>query len=43
MVEGGADCAWLVPKDSKGKLLRGSLTVKTQGLTLRQDFAARIR
>jgi hypothetical protein len=43
MVDGGAACAWPVPRGTKGKLLRGSLDVEAEGLELRKSFAVRIR
>ncbi|MGZ4398191.1 MAG: hypothetical protein ACXVY8_09335 [Gaiellaceae bacterium] len=43
MIEDGAACGWMIPKGTKGKMLRGSITVKAGGLAATKGFSARIR
>jgi hypothetical protein len=37
-----ASCSWAIPKAAKRKTLRGSITVKESGLTVRRTFATRV-
>jgi hypothetical protein len=38
-----ASCSWNVPRGSVGKLIRGTITVTSDGLTVARSFSARIR
>jgi hypothetical protein len=38
-----ATCRWLVPRRTRGLMLRGSITVRAHGDTARRAFARRVR
>lgn len=37
-----ASCAWNIPPGTAGKTIRGTITVTSQGMSVRKSFAARI-
>jgi hypothetical protein len=39
---GIATCAWRLPKSSKAKTIRGTITITAQGATLKKGFSAKI-
>ncbi len=43
VANGVAVCAWTLPRNARGKTIRGSVTVSSQGLTASRSFTARIR
>jgi hypothetical protein len=42
LVNGVSACVWQLPKTAKGKTIRGTITVSTQGAKLKRSFSARI-
>ncbi len=42
VANGIATCVWKTPKIAKGKLIRGTITLKVQGVTLARPFVAKL-
>ncbi len=40
---GVATCVWAIPKNAKGKTVRGSITLLVEGAQLKRSFSAKIR
>jgi hypothetical protein len=38
-----ATCRWIVPRRTRGLMLRGSITVRAHGDTARRSFSRRVR
>jgi hypothetical protein len=43
VVKADPRCAWAIPKDARGKLMRGTMTVSQDGLQVSRAFSARVR
>jgi hypothetical protein len=42
VANGVASCVWRIPKTAKGKTIRGTITLKVQGVQVTRPFSARI-
>jgi len=42
VLSGHASCTWVVPKNTKGEQLRGSITATYQGAKVTKSFSARV-
>ncbi len=42
VANGRASCVWLIPKTAKGKTIRGSITLESEGLKATHGFTAKI-
>jgi hypothetical protein len=43
VLSGRASCTWAVPKNTKGKQIKGSITATYQGAKITKSFSARVR
>jgi len=43
VLSGRASCTWLIPRDSKGKQVKGSITATYQGAKVKKTFSPRVR
>jgi hypothetical protein len=42
VLSGRASCTWALPKNTRGKQLKGSITANYQGVKLKRSFSTRV-